>query len=95
MDGLRHVDLSGVRDEHLVAGRGPVELLDLPHDVQTGGDLAEDHVAAVQPAGLDGADEELAPVGVGAGAADGFGGRAGNGEARERWRKRGRGFDGK
>tara|TARA_B100000405_G_scaffold10500_1_gene9182 strand:+ start:3796 stop:4083 length:288 start_codon:yes stop_codon:yes gene_type:complete len=74
LDGLRHINLSRIRDEHLVGGRGSVKLLDLPHDVHAGSDLAEDHVAAVQPAGLDSADEELATVGVWTGTAYRFGG---------------------
>ena len=73
LDGLRHINLSRIRDEHLVGGRGSVKLLDLPHDVHAGSDLAEDHVAAVQPAGLDSADEELATVGVWTGTAFRFG----------------------
>ena len=55
----------------------------------------ENRMSTLEPCGCARGDEELAPVGVGAGAADGFGGRAGNGEAGERWRKVGRGFDGK
>ena len=46
---------------------GGTELLDLSDNVQTLDDGAEDGVLAIQPSGLDGADEELGAVGVGAG----------------------------
>ena len=40
------------------------DLLDSLDDVKTLDDLAEDNVLAVQPGGLDGADEELRAVGT-------------------------------
>lgn len=50
---------------------GGTELLDLSDDVQTLDDGTEDGVLAIQPTGLDGADEELGTVGVGAGVGHG------------------------
>lgn len=45
---------------------GGAELLDLLDDIHTLDNVAEDGVLAIQPGGLDGADEELGTVGVGA-----------------------------
>ena len=64
----RHGELAGLGDENLLGRGGAVEVLDLAHNLHALGNLAEHDVAAVQPGGFDGADEELGAVGVGAGA---------------------------
>ena len=56
---------------------GGAELLNLLDDIHTLDDGAEDGVLAIQPGGLDGADEELRAVGVGAGVGHGEDTRAG------------------
>jgi len=48
-----------------LAGLG-AELLDLLDDIHALGDLSKDNVLPIQPLRLGGAEEELAPVGVGA-----------------------------
>jgi hypothetical protein len=62
-----HLELSALGDldrlDGLVA-RGLGHLLDLLDDIVAVEDLTEDDVAAVEPAGDDGGDEELGAVGV-------------------------------
>lgn len=64
--GLR--ELTALGDLDLGAGRaaGRADALDGLENVQARDHAAEDHVAAVQPRGLDRADEELATIRVGA-----------------------------
>lgn len=67
------LQLAAVGDHHFPLARavGRAEALDLAHDVHALHHGAEDHVLVVQPGGFDGADEELRPVGVGAGVGHG------------------------
>ena len=65
--------MSTISDHDLLAclARLGSKRLDLLDHVHAPADLAEDHVLPVQPLGLGGAEEELAPVGVGAGVGHG------------------------
>lgn len=60
------LQLATVGDGDLLGGAARVsaQSLNLLDDVQASGDGAEDDVLAIQPLGLDGADEELGAVGV-------------------------------
>merc|ERR1719189_876520 len=59
--------LAALSDHHLLRSlpRLGTDCLDLLHDVHALGDCPEDHVLAVEPRGLHGAEEELGAVGVG------------------------------
>lgn len=63
----RHFELAALSDldllDRLVSG-ALGEVLNLVHDLVTFQDLAEYDVLAIEPAGDDGGDEELATVGV-------------------------------
>jgi len=63
------VQFSAVGNDDLLAGlaASDSELLHFLDDVQTLDNLTENNVFAVQPLGLDGAEKELAAVGVGTG----------------------------
>ena len=68
LERLLELELTRVSDDNLLGGRGAVEILDLLDNVHALEHLAEDDVAAVEPRGGDGADEELGAIGVGASA---------------------------
>ena len=72
------LDLPRLGDGDLLGGLAGLgaETLDLLHDVHTLGHGSEDDVLAVEPVGLDGAEEELRAVGVGAGVGHGQNARA-------------------
>jgi len=61
-----HGELARVRNNHvdirLVTGRWGV--LDLSHDLHTLGDLAKNDMAAIEPAGLDSANEKLGAISI-------------------------------
>merc|ERR1719189_2629080 len=59
--------LAALSDHHLLRSfsRLGADCLELLHDVHALGDGPEDHVLAVEPRGLHGAEEELRAVGVG------------------------------
>mmetsp|Transcript_7321 Transcript_7321/g.20636 ORF Transcript_7321/g.20636 Transcript_7321/m.20636 type:complete len:223 (+) Transcript_7321:17-685(+) len=67
-DSRLHIEFAAVGDDNLLGGLAALgtEALDLLDKLLALDHLAEDHVAAVQPGGLDGGDEELRAVGVGA-----------------------------
>jgi len=60
-------ELTTVSDGHIALGLPALASLtfDRFHDIHSVNDFAEHHVLSIQPFGLDGAQEELRPVGVG------------------------------
>ena len=76
---IKLAKLTAVSNDDLLGrfARLGAESFHLLHNIHAFNDIAEDDVSAIQPGGLDGGDEELGAVGVGASVGHGEGSGAG------------------